>query len=527
VLWVTGVAVLVLLIACANVANLLLARAVTRRREIALRLALGVSRGRLARQLLTESLLLTAIGGIAGLAVAELGGGVLRNLMLPPGADTTVLDDTRTLVVTGIAVLAATLFTALAPIAQAMRTDLSNSLTAGSRGSTTHMSPVRTALLVFQATLSVVLLAGAGLFVRSLTNVEHMRLGFDVDPVLTITENMRGVVLTTSERAALERRLSDAAQTVPGVVAATPAPTIPFWAREGRDLFVPGIDSVSRLGAFVMQAGNADYFRVMGTHILRGRGFSSSDRADAPRVAVVSRGMARALWPGKDAIGQCIRIDVDTMPCTRVVGIAEDLHATSLTNDREYEYYVPLEQYDDTVTNMLLVRVHGHADDYAEPVRRALQSLMPGAAYVTTMPLEETVDPMMKSWRLGATMFVAFAALALTLAAIGLYAVISYGVTERRREIGVRLALGATRRRVLGLIVQQGVRFVLAGVVLGIVIAIVAGPWAAPLLFNESPRDPLVYVIVAVVLMLVSLAATAVPAFGAARVDPSVTLRAD
>ncbi len=527
VTWVSGVALLVLLIACANVANLLLGRALARRREIALRLALGVSRGRLVRQLLTESVLLAVIGGAAGLVVAEWGGALLRRLMLPPGADTGVAIDVRTLLVTAAFVLVAAVLTGLGPIAHALRSNVSSSLMFGSRSATARSSRVRAVLLLFQATLSVVLLVGAGIFVRSLANVRHLHLGYDVDPVLTVTENMRGVTLSNAERAALERRLADAATTVPGVVAATPAPTIPFWAMEGRDLFVTGIDSVSRLGNFIMQAGNPDYFRVMGTRILRGRGFTSSDRATTERVTVVSDGMARALWPGQSAIGKCIRIRADTVPCTRVVGVAEDLHAMSFADSREYQYYVPLEQFDDTVTSMLLVRVRGNAADFEEPVRRALQQLMPGAAYVSTMPLRDAIDPGMKSWQLGATMFVAFGLLALALAAVGLYGVIAYGVAERRREIGVRIALGATRPHVLGLIVRQGVRLVLAGVVLGSVIAIVAGRWAAPLLFDESPRDPLVYGVVAAVLVLVSLAATALPAMAAARVDPNITLRAE
>lgn len=214
------------------------------------------------------------------------------------------------------------------------------------------------------------------------------------------------------------------------------------------------------------------------------------------------------------------------MPCTTVVGVAEDLRLRSFSAPREYTYYVPLAQYADP-TGMLLVRVAGDAADYAALVRRRLQRVMPGAAYVTAVPLRTIVDPAMQSWRFGATMFVTFGALALTLAAVGLYGVIAFGVTQRRREIGVRIALGAPRGHVLGLVMRGGLRLVIAGVVLGSLIAIGAGQWFATLLFNESPRDPLVYGSVAALLVLVAVVATAVPAFAAARVDPNVTLRAD
>jgi hypothetical protein len=318
---------------------------------------------------------------------------------------------------------------------------------------------------------------------------------------------------------------------MPGVVSATQSPSIPFWSYEGRYLFAPGIDSVDRLGDFMMQAGNADYFRTFGTRILRGRAFDDRDGPTSPRVVVVSEGMANALWPGEDPIGKCIRINTDTMPCTTVIGVAEEMHISHLhgrgARDRQFTYTVPITQYDDGPAAILLVRVAGDAVDFADAMRRRLQRLMPGASYVTTSPLQRMVDPELESWRLGATMFVSFAALALVIAGVGLYSVIAYGVAQRRQEIGVRIALGASRGRVVRLVVGNGVRVVVAALVAGAAIALWAGQLISSLLFGEAPNDPLVFAVVTTVLLVVALVASAVPAFAASRVDPNTALRTD
>jgi putative ABC transport system permease protein len=238
--------------------------------------------------------------------------------------------------------------------------------------------------------------------------------------------------------------------------------------------------------------------------------------------------------PGGDPIGKCVRIGKETAPCATVIGVAEEMHIHSLPGqrdshgemERDYTYSVPIMQSDGPA-GTLAVRVAGDASDYAESVRRRLQRIMPGASYVTAEPLRSMVDPKMQSWRTGATMFVTFAALALALAGIGLYSVIAYGVAQRRQEIGVRIALGASRPHVVRLVVSGGVRLVIVGVALGMVVALWAAHWIAPLLFHESPTDPFVYGTVAAVLIGVALVATAMPALAAARVDPNVALRAD
>ncbi|HKN65418.1 MAG TPA: ABC transporter permease [Gemmatimonadaceae bacterium] len=524
--WAGGVTAIVLLIACANVANLLLARAIVRRRETALRCALGVSRGRLVRQHLTESLLLAGAGAAVGLLFAQWGGALMRRAFLPPELSSGVFGDSRMLfVVIGIAILAAAA-TGLAPVLDALNTNLTHSLSSGARDTGSRSSRGRGTLLVAQAALSVVLLVGAGLFVRSLQHVRALRLGYDVDPVLLVMVQQRGARLDSIGRIALEARLVEQARTLPGVVDATIASSVPFWGFEGRALYVAGIDSVDLLGNFDLQAVSPGYFGTVGTRILRGRQFDRRDAATSPPVTIVSEGMARALWPGQEPLGKCIRVAERTAPCATVVGVAEDLRLHTLRDARDYIYYLPITQFSMS-TGMLFVRVHGSAPNFVQPLRRQLQSIMPGPAYVSVRPFSDVIDPVMRSWQIGATIFVAFGVLALALASVGLYSVIAYGVAQRRREIGVRIALGATRSSVVQLVVSRGVRLVALGIALGAVATLAAGRGIAALLFQESPNDPVVYVTVAAVLLGVSLLATAAPALSAARVDPNLSLRVD
>jgi predicted permease len=525
-LWIAGVATIVLLIACANVANLLLARALARRREIALRMALGASRRRLFAQLLAESLLLGTLGGVAGVATAQWGGAVFRSLFLSEVASADVVRDVRTLAFAGAAALVAGLMTGLVPALQAGRSALAPALKTGTRDGTYQRSRTRTLLLVLQGAMSVLLLVGAGLFVRSLHNVRSMRLGYDVDPVLYVHLNMRGLRLPPDQRAELARRLADAARAIPEVESTARGISVPFWSTEGLGFIVPGVDSVRRLGHFTLQMASADYFRTMGTRILRGRGFTTADRADGPLVAVVSEGMAEAVWPGRDAIGQCIKIDRVSDPCRTVVGIVENIHQNSLTENQKLQYYLSIEQMRPYEANVF-VRTRSAAGAHAETVRKQLQRLMPGASYVAVAPMREIIDPRQRSWQIGATMFLVFGLLALVLAAVGLYSVIAYSVAQRTQEIGVRIALGAGVGDVVRLVLGEGMRFAIVGIVIGGGVALWASKWLGPLLFSVSPRDPAVYGIVAVVLLAVAMLASAIPATRASRVDPNVALRSE
>jgi predicted permease len=524
--WITGVSLVVWLIACANVANLLLARALGRRREIAVRLALGVGRGRLAGQLLIESLLLAMLGGVAGVLVAQWGGAVLRAALLSNTSGAAVVTDPRTLLFAGLAALLAGLLTGLAPIFQTRRADLTRDLKTGTREGAVHRSRTRVALLLLQGALSVVLLVGAGLFVRSLRNVRQLHLGYDPDSVLVVHTQMRGVQLDSAHNVALLRRLLEEAQAMPGVARASRQVTMPFWETWSTDLYVAGIDSVERLGEFDLNAVSADYFATMGTRLLRGRGITEQDAAGAPRVMVVSEAMARALWPGREALGECVRVGADTVPCTTVVGIAENIKSQSLSDDPGFFYYLSSAQSNPQLGGLFL-RVRGYAPRSQEAIRRRLQPLMPGPSYVTVTPLTEVLGGQARSWRLGATMFTAFGLLALVLAAIGLYSVIAYNVAQRTHELGVRSALGAQLGDLVRLVLTDGMRLALVGVVLGSVIAFIVGRWAQPLLFEQSARDPAVFAGVAAVLLAVAAVASWIPARRAGRVDPMRALRSE
>src|SRR6185312_12959329 len=524
--WITGVAIVVWLIACANVANLLLARALRRRREIAVRLALGVSDARLASQLVTESVVLALAGGVIGIAIAQWGGALLRAQLLSGSAKPAVLTDTRTLLYAGVAALVAGLLTGLAPIVQTRRTNLAADLKAGAREGTYQRSRLRIALLVFQGTLSVVLLVGAGLFVRSLRQVRDLPLGFDVEHVLAVDLSMRGVKLDSAQNIALRRRLLDATSSIPGVVSATRQLTMPFWSEWDMSLYVAGIDSVDKLGSFDLNAVSPAYFKTMGTRILAGRPLTEADRDGAPRAMVVSEGMAKTLWPGRSAIGQCVKVGADTVPCTYVVGIAENIKERQLDNDPGLYYYMPIAQYHPDMGG-LFVRTRGPAVDYQESVRRMLQPVMPGASYLVVTPFTQVLGGETQSWRLGATMFVVFGTLALVLAAIGLYSVITYNVAQRTHELGVRAALGARMGDLARLVVREAMQLTVAGVALGLGLALFVARWVEPLLFHESPRDPWVFGIVAAVLLGVAAVASFMPAQRAARADPMQALRSD
>jgi putative ABC transport system permease protein len=524
--WLGGVSLIVLLVACANVANILLARAFRRRREIAVRMALGISRGRLLAQLFTESLVLAVLGATAGVLVAHWGGGVLRATLLPNVEWGSTLADPRLIGFAAAAALAAGILTGLAPAFQSSRADVSTALKSGGAKGGIHRSRLRTSLLVFQAALSVVLLVGAGLFVRSLRNVRAVHLGYDPDHVVFVSTEMRGTRLPDSELAALKRRLVERARQLPGVDNAGRTLTVPFYINSIEDLFVPGIDSVNRLGDFYFHAVSDGYFATIGTRILRGRGITEVDRAGAPLSTVVSHSMAKKLWPGKDALGQCVKVGADTVPCSTVVGIAEDTRRGSFDKDEGLQYYVSIDQRSQT-SGGLFVRVRGDARRQTDRVRRELQKVMPGVSYVTATSLQDILDQEVRAWQLGATMFTIFGAIGLLLAAVGLYAVMAYNTAQRTHELGVRMALGAQSGDVVRLVVAGGLRVAVVGVAIGTVVALVAGRFVGPLLFNISPKDPSVLAVVAVTLLATAAAASLVPAWRATRVDPNVALRTE
>jgi predicted permease len=523
VTWVSGVALMVLLIAAANVGNLLLARAFRRRREIAVRLALGVSRARLVSQLLTETLMLAAAGGAAGLVFGQLAGRMLRTIFLPGEPALRVVDDPRTIATVVAITLLAGIAIGLVPIIAAGREDLAMTLKAGTRDGTYQRSRARSALLIVQSTLSVLLLIGAGLFVRSLHNVRSIRLGYDVDHLLYVSRHLRGARMKGVEQAAQVNELIARARAIPGVTGTARAVTVPFSSSWSMPVVIPSLDTARRRGV-LLQATSPDYFATMGTRILQGRGLAESDREGAPPVAVISEAMSKRFWPGKSPIGQCFKQRADTTPCITVVGVAENIKVRSLTGESGLYCYLPIAQFHEDEGGVF-VRTRGSADEFVETLRRQLQGAMPGASYVRVVPMHRFVDPQRQSWESGAKMFLAFGLLAHILAALGLYSVIAYNVAQRTHELGVRIALGAGGRHLTRLVVGQAMRFAVAGAIIGGMIALWAGRWIAPLLYETSPKDVTVFAVVIATLLLVAAAASAIPALRASRVDPNVALR--
>jgi ABC-type antimicrobial peptide transport system permease subunit len=301
---------------------------------------------------------------------------------------------------------------------------------------------------------------------------------------------------------------------------------IPFIATKGTLLYVAGIDTVAKLGQFDYDAVSPDYFATIGTRIIRGRAFAPQDSPRAPLVMIVSEAMAQRLWPGRNAIGQCIRVGADTMPCTTVVGVAENIRNQSMRDDPAYYYYMPIAQVGAGGFG-LFVRGNGDAATFAEAVRRRLQREMPGTAYVTTTRFADVIGTQTMSWTMGATMFTAFGLLALVVAAVGLYSVIAYSVEQRTHELGVRLALGARARDLIAMVIRDAASLTTFGAAVGMGIALYASHWIQPLLYEESSRDPVVFAAVVIVRLLVAVAASAVPARRAARIDAQAALRSE
>lgn len=519
-----GVSLIVLAIAAFNVANLLLARTSKRRREVAVRLALGISRGRLVAEMLAEGALLALLGGVVALAVAVVGGGALQRLLLPDvvwGDALTWRLAVFTLIVAGVAGVAATLI----PVAQALRGRLSEALHS-SRGSVAHGSRTRTALTAAQAALSVLLLVGAGLYVRSLARVDGLDLGVDVDDLLMVMP--QGISdLSSPER---ERIMETAQQRVaglPGVASVAPA----SWSRlfagvVFNSLRVPGRDSLPELASRTPAATlvTEDYLGTLGLTLRRGRWIRPDDVAGAPPVVVVNRAMADLVFAG-DAIGRCFH--VEDGPCLTIVGVVETAKQASPLETPRPQYYMPLRQQAGVPAQLLYVRLGPDAEGAIAAVRSAFLTASPSIRFVDVYRVTDRVAPYLRPWRLGATLFSSFGLLALLVAAIGLYSLLAYEVVRRTPEIGVRAALGATRARLVRGVVGRSVGVVAFGLGVGLAAAWALAPRIEGLLFEVSPRDGVTFVTVLSTLLFVSVAAAAEPARRASRVDPNEALRVD
>jgi predicted permease len=318
-------------------------------------------------------------------------------------------------------------------------------------------------------------------------------------------------------------------RTLPGVERAGVVVGTPFQSSMSIALRVPGRDSIPALpgGGPYIRAISDGYFATAGTRVLRGRDFTAADVSSAARVTIVNETMARTLWPNRDAIGECLLMD--TLPCSIVIGVVEDARRFALREEPAMQYYIPIgeERALGFGGRRMFVRPRGDAATLREALRTEMLRLNPAIAFVTVESLQDSLDPQIRPWRLGATMFGVFGVLALLVAAIGLYSVISYLVTQRRHELGVRIALGAQIGNIVGLVMRYGVGLAVVGIVIGMVLAFNASRWIEPLLFETSPRNPMVFALVAAMLLAVALVASLVPAWRASRVDPIEALRTE
>jgi len=526
--WLAAVSAIVLLIACANVANLLLARAMQRQREIAVRLAIGAGRRRLARQLLTESALLGLAGGTGALLVTLWVGPVIRAFLLPKVPGLSPALDGRVLCFTVAVALLTGLLAGVAPAWQLGRADLTPALKAGAGEGSFRRSRVRTGLLVGQVALTVVLTVGAGLFARSLRAVRGLDLGFDPEHVILATVDLGSAGYRPTEMNALYIQMLERLQALPGVEHAAATVGNPFGWSMGMSVSVPGRDSIPTLksGGPYYQAVTPDYFAAMGTPVL-GRAFSAADRGAL--VAIVNQTMARLLWPGESPLGKCIRLG-DDKRCRDVVGVVPDARRHQVVEDATMLLYIPFvdggtNAFANNVVPALVARTRGRPEDMVASVHSSMQGTAANLPFARVTPLADLVAPSVRPWRLGTMMFGLFAGLALILAAVGLYGVLSYTVGQRSHEIGIRVALGARRSNVLGLMVGQGVRIAVVGAGIGGVAALVGGRILSSLLYGVSPRDPLVLLGAALILIAVAAVASYLPARRAAKVDPTVALR--
>jgi predicted permease len=526
--WLVGVAVALIGVASANVASLLLLRALRRRREIAVRLALGMSRRRLATQLFIESTVLAVLGGLAAVAVVAWGGAWLNRVLMPNVTwDPAATVDALGLALTATCVLGAAFLAGLAPVLQAPSDPL-RALQEGAARTTARRGRLHRTLLVAQSALSVVLLTGAGLFLRSLHNIRSLDLGLDPNDVLVATVDFVGSDRTGHDVAAFYERALERVQALPGVERASLATSVPLRsARAGSIRPVGRADGLTGPGgdATYVNSVTPGFFATAGTRVVEGRDFLPQERNDEA-VVVVNEATARAGWPGRSPVGACVEVDGGG-PCARVVGVVENARRFFLSEPPALLFYRPLSPNADDPSRALFVRVVPGGRDMRVALMRAVQLLEPGLPFVRVQRLGEALDPQIRPFRIGATVFTAFGVLAALLAALGLYGAVSYAVMQRTREIGVRVAVGARPRDVVRLVVRDALGVVLAGLLVGTMVSLAGGRWMTNLLFDVSPRDPAVLGAVAASLLTTALLAALVPSFRATRVDPAVALRSD
>jgi predicted permease len=516
------VSLLVLLIACANVANLLLLRTAARRREIAVRLALGVSKLRLMSQLLSETLLLALIAGIVALWTAWWAGNALRTALLPRinwvGSPLT----NRVFAFTAALTVIAGCLVAVAPMMLARRRDFGSALAVGARDGFMMRSRTRSALLCLQVALSIVLVAGAGLFVRSLRKVENVPLGVD-------SQHLVVALVHFSDRKAhpeistLIPPLTAKIAKMSNVAAAAYGSGAPLLTSMEGSRLISGSGGASLPYPSYNEIGPG-YFDAAGTQLLQGRAFGSSDVAGNEPVMIVSKRTAERLWSGQNALGKCARVDSPDAACMRIVGVVEDAHQFDFTEEWSPQFYVPLAQSRD-IPWALTIRAKGRsAPAVADAVRDELRHAFPGST-ITSRTAADILEPRLRPWTLGAQLFASMGLLSLIVAAIGLYGVVAFAVQQRNRELGIRVALGARNTDLLRTVARHSISPVLGGVVAGTLITLAASRFVASLLYGVSPRDPASIAAAAAALLVAAVLASLAPARRAVQVDPIKALR--
>jgi predicted permease len=456
---------------------------------------------------------------------------VLRATFLPE-VELTAWLDLRLATATAVMVVLTGIATGLPPALMFSRPEVTTALKSGAGHSGNPRSRLRAGLLVTQAALSMVLLIGAGLFVRSLSRVVNLDPGFDADRVIVADVDLDVVGTPRAGQFEFYDQARTRMQQLPGVEGASVGIAVPLRWMFAMGISIPGRDSlpVPPGGSPKYNGVTPDFFETVGLPIRKGRGFTEADRPGAPRVMVANEAFAAFYWPGEDALGQCVKLGTDTVPCTTIVGIAANAILDDIREEPAPQYYVPLAQAEQqglSRTRALFVRTRGPASDLLPLVRREFQSLGSNLPYANVSTLESAIEPQIRPWRLGATMFGVFGALAVFVAGAGLFSVLSYSVAQRTREFGVRAALGASPKRLVAAVISEGTRTVVAGLVIGASIALVLGRFVAPLLFEVSPRDPVVFGAVSLVLLAAGVLAAAVPARRAMRANPIEALRSD
>ncbi|HEY9404508.1 MAG TPA: ABC transporter permease [Pyrinomonadaceae bacterium] len=522
---------LILLIACANIANLLLARAAARRKEIGIRLALGASRVRLIRQLLTESLMLSVLGGTVGLLAAVWTPGLLFAALKPPTAFPIVIDftlDRRMLTFTIILSLVTGLIFGLLPALNASKLDLTSVLKdeAGALGRATRRSNLRSVLVVAQVTLSLVLLISSGLFIRSLQGAQAINPGFDADKLLVMSYNVGLQGYDEAKGKVFNRELIERVSNLPGVTSASLAESIPLGGSSNQlKIEVEGYQlKPNETLSIDYNTVGKEYFKTMGIPVLKGRDFNDQDREGAEGSVIVNETMAKRLWPGVDPIGKRLKPLGSTKPYLQVVGVAKNGKYRRLKEDPLSFMYLALDRsYSPGVS--LYVRTAGDPQNSLETVRQAVQTMDKNLPVYNAKTMTESIGLSLFDQRMAATLLGFFGLLALILAAIGLYGVMAYSVGQRRRELGIRMALGAQKSNVLKLVVGQGLKLTLIGTAIGLIAAFGLMRLASSMLYGVSASDPLTFAGAALLLVFVALLASFIPARKATKVDPMVALR--